>query len=209
MRTFGLHGLDWVKKESAPERNCLNLFIRWSKLFTEIIKLIILLKWNTHYQCQARMSKIIVVAASKGRIFKDCGFEKNTECIWASGARTLHEKENPRRLQNIIVLALKKSPRLIITYADTLLNSLPTEDPRFQSLKKYQQNPEQKAVHLRKVGSELEQRGVETLTVIGKRPALPGNHQEELCKACARTMSPFSELTKKETGLGKTASTWP
>ena len=105
------------------------------------------------------MSKIIVVAASNGKIFKDCGFEKNTECIWVSGARNLHEKGNPRRLQNLIALALKKSPRLIIIYADILLNSLPTEDPRFQSLKKYEQYPEQIAVHLRKVGSELEQRG--------------------------------------------------
>ena len=137
------------------------------------------------------MSKIIVVAASNGKIFKECGFEKNTECIWVSGARTLHEKGNPRRLQNLIALALKKSPRLIIIYADILLNSLPTDDPRFQSLKKYEQYPEQIAVHLRKLGSELEQRGVEMLIVIGKRPAHPGNPEEELCKACARNDAPF------------------
>ena len=140
------------------------------------------------------MSKIIVVAASMGKSFKDCGFEKNTECIWVSGARTLHEKGNPRMLQNCIALALKKSPRLIIICADNLLNSLPTEDPRFQSLKEYQQYPEQIAVHFRKVGSELEQRGVEMLTVIGKRPALPWNPEEELC---ARNDVPFFRADEK------------
>ena len=97
----------------------------------------------------------------------------------------------------------KKSPRLIIIYADILLNSFPTEDPRFQSLKKYRQNPEQIAVHLRKVGSELEQRGVEMLTVIGKRPALPGNHKEELCKACARNDVPFFRADEKRNWFRK------
>ena len=75
------------------------------------------------------MSKIIVVAATNGKNFKAYGFEKYIKCSWVSGARTLHEKGNPQRLQNL-ALALKKSRRLKIIYADILLNSLPSEDPR-------------------------------------------------------------------------------
>ena len=95
------------------------------------------------------------------------------------------------------------SPRLVVIYADILLNSLPTEDPRFQSLKKNQQNPEQIAVYLREVASELEQRGVEMLTVIGKWPPLPGNHEEELCKACASNDVPFFRADEKRNWFRK------
>ena len=58
-------------------------------------------------------------------------------------------------------------------------------------------------VHLRKVGSELEQRSVEMFTVIGKQPALPGNPDEELYKDCARNDVLFSGSNEKRNWFKK------
>ena len=68
----------------------------------------------------------------------------------------------------------------------------------YESVKKYQQSPEQVAVHLRKVKSELEQR-------VNDRP-FQGTLRRNFTRPVRGTMSPLSELTKTETGLEKTAS---
>ena len=51
---------------------------------------------------------------------------------------------------------------------------------------KYQQSPEEVAVHLRKIETFLKERGVSMLTLIGKRPALPGQPEDDLHKACTK-----------------------
>ena len=51
---------------------------------------------------------------------------------------------------------------------------------------KYQQSPEEVAMHLRKIETFLKERGVSMLTLIGKRPALPGQPEDELHKACTK-----------------------
>ena len=76
------------------------------------------------------MSQIVLIAASNGRYFRGCSFGQRVECVWSSSARTLHEPGNPRKLENLIERAMEKSPGTIVVYADVLLNSLPTPDPR-------------------------------------------------------------------------------
>ena len=51
---------------------------------------------------------------------------------------------------------------------------------------KYQQSPEEVAVHLRKIETLLNERGVSMLTLIGKRPALPGQPEDDLHEACTK-----------------------
>ena len=63
---------------------------------------------------------------------------------------------------------------------------------------KIKQSPEQIAVHLRKVKSELEQR-------VNDRP-FQGTLRRNCTRPVRGTMSPLSELTKTETGLEETAS---
>ena len=52
---------------------------------------------------------------------------------------------------------------------------------------KYQQSPENVAVHLRKIETFLKDRGASMLTLIGKRPALPGQPEDDLHKACMKS----------------------
>ena len=51
---------------------------------------------------------------------------------------------------------------------------------------KYQQSPEEVAVHLRKIETFLKERGVSMLSLIGKRPALPGQPEDDLHEACTK-----------------------
>ena len=76
------------------------------------------------------MSQIVIVAASNGRYFRGCSFGQGVDCVWSSGARTLHETGNPRKLENLIKRAMEKSLEAIVIYSDVLLNSLPTPDLR-------------------------------------------------------------------------------
>ena len=57
---------------------------------------------------------------------------------------------------------------------------------RFAKLMKYQPSPEEVAVHLRKFETFLKERGVSMLTLIGKRPALPGQPEDDLHRACTK-----------------------
>ena len=203
------------------------------------------------------MSQIVIVAPSNGRYFRGCSFGLGVKCPWSSGARTLHEPGNPRKLENLIKRAMEESPGAIVIYSDVLLNSLPTQYPRwtffrnhspsfeflnainiekhsiflskqlfweipisyfwkswtffsenfqyfcaifagivshdltlfiqrFAMLIKYEQSPEEVAVHLRKIEAFSKKRGVSILTPIGKRPALPGQPEDDLHKACTK-----------------------
>ena len=51
---------------------------------------------------------------------------------------------------------------------------------------KYEQSPEEVAVHLRKTETFLKERGESMFTLIGKRPALPGQPEDDLHKACTK-----------------------
>ena len=55
-----------------------------------------------------------------------------------------------------------------------------------KKFKENEQSPEEAVVQLRKIEVFLKERGVSMLTLIGKRPALPGQPEDDLHKACTK-----------------------
>ena len=122
----------------------------------------------------------MIVAASNGRLFEQMEFDEEVRCVWASGARTLHN--NPQKiLKNLIRNADAFNTKTIVTYCDIALNSLPAAHrPCTRHL---EQSPEKVAQCFLELQSNLNRKGIQMISMLGKRLALAGEPEIYLKEA--------------------------